>query len=299
MKSTSKKSNYISPLGDRSKDDAYGLSDTNKKLLSTNKSDKLKPKKKRIGNGSNSSRKAKVKSKQANYQPMSGTIDLISRNERWNTQISQENSKNMELLNSRKSSHKRTNSIGTSDRSDNHSKNRFLVSKKYNPRMDPWKNMLSKENMKSCLTQSLKMGTSTSISKGPNHTNILGDAKTPTSATSTKINIKGSLLAKKWMGITKKNLDGMNSDPLKAKRRKKVKEFKTVKEPLLKGESNTDSRSPDTKFSAHHYSSGGSSKLKTRISPLMTHTISTSKRIESQIAHTDLYNQIIKSRKDK
>lgn len=82
MKSTSKKSNYISPLGDRSKDDAYGLSDTNKKLLTTNKSDKIKTKKKRIGNGSNSSRKNKVKTKQDTYQPMTGTIDLISRNER-------------------------------------------------------------------------------------------------------------------------------------------------------------------------------------------------------------------------
>lgn len=81
MKSSSKKSNYISPLGDRSKDDAYGLSDQNKKLL-TNKSDKLKTKKKRITNGSNSSRKNKAKSKQTNYQPMSGTIDLVSRNER-------------------------------------------------------------------------------------------------------------------------------------------------------------------------------------------------------------------------
>lgn len=82
MKSTSKKSNYISPLGDRSKDDAYGLSDTNKKLLTTNKSDKIKTKKKRIANGSNSSRKNKLKSKQGTYQPISGTIDLVSRNDR-------------------------------------------------------------------------------------------------------------------------------------------------------------------------------------------------------------------------
>ena len=81
MKSTSKKSNYVSPLGDRSKDDAYGLTDANKRLLS-NKSDKLKTKKKRIVNGSNSSRKNKVKTKQDTYQPMTGTIDLISRNER-------------------------------------------------------------------------------------------------------------------------------------------------------------------------------------------------------------------------
>jgi hypothetical protein len=81
-KNNSKKTTYLSPLGDRSKDDAYGLSDTNKKVTSSNKSEKGKKKKKRVGCGSNSSRKAKVKTKQDKYQPVSGTIDLISRNDR-------------------------------------------------------------------------------------------------------------------------------------------------------------------------------------------------------------------------
>ena len=87
-KSNIKKQNTVSPIGDRSKDDAYGFNDTNKKLLSSNKSDKLKLKKKRIINGSNSSRKNKVKTKQSNYQPSSGTINLVSRNDRCVTQNS-------------------------------------------------------------------------------------------------------------------------------------------------------------------------------------------------------------------
>jgi hypothetical protein len=80
-KGSVKKSSYVSPLGDRSKDDAYGFSENNKRL-SSNKSDKIKLKKNRIANGSNSSRKNKAKTKQTNYQPSSGTIDLISRNVR-------------------------------------------------------------------------------------------------------------------------------------------------------------------------------------------------------------------------
>lgn len=70
----SRKSNKVSPPADRSRYDVYGFSE--------NKSEKLKLNKKRVANDSNSSRKTKVKSKQSNYQPPSGTIDLVSRNER-------------------------------------------------------------------------------------------------------------------------------------------------------------------------------------------------------------------------
>jgi hypothetical protein len=82
MKSTSKKTNYLSPLADRGKEDAYGLSTTNKNTICDLKADKSKCKKKRIANVSASSRKNKVKTKQDIYQPISGTIDLVSRNER-------------------------------------------------------------------------------------------------------------------------------------------------------------------------------------------------------------------------
>lgn len=194
-KACSKKSSHISPLADRSKDDAYGLSE-NKKLLTTNKSDKIKTKK-RIANGSTSSRKSKVKSKQSNYQPIAGIIDLVSRNERCITQVSNDNSKNIEKIISRKGSHKRTTSIETSERSDTLSKNRFLVSKKYDKRMTETKSKLGKDSIKSYLGSSMKFGTSTSISKYQNNNTNINHAYTPTSTASHKINIRGSLLAKK------------------------------------------------------------------------------------------------------
>lgn len=155
MKSNTRQLNYVSPLGDRSKDDAYGFSDTNKKLLASTKSDKLKLKKKRIANGSNSSRKNKVKTKISNYQPVSGQIDLVSKNERSVTQTSVEPNKinkpdaDIASIQPRKLSHKRTSSIGTSERSDKKEKTKFLVSKKYNKQMAPISSQLSSEAMKS------------------------------------------------------------------------------------------------------------------------------------------------------
>lgn len=175
-KSNTKKSNLISPLGDRSKEDAYGLNDQ-KKSLSSHKSNSTKIKRKFVDGDSNSNRRIKVKTTNANYQPTSGTIDLIS-------------------MISRKGSHKRVGSIETSERSDTKSKQRFLVSKKYSKQMGPTKTSSSKDNMNSCLTKSLKFAANSSTSNSnKNQTNIV-DSFTPTSM-STKINIKGSLIARK------------------------------------------------------------------------------------------------------
>jgi hypothetical protein len=98
---------------------------------------------------------------------------------------------------SRQASHKRTNSIETSERSENQSKNRFLVSQKYSKRMVDTKLALGKDSIKSYLGSSLKYGASTSIAKYQNNNTNIIDAYTPTSTTSHKINIRGSLLAKK------------------------------------------------------------------------------------------------------
>lgn len=149
QKSTSKKSNAISPLGEKIKDDEYGINDHNKKTLSHNKSDKIAVSKKRIENGSQSNRKMKLKSTAANFHPHSGIIDLVSRNDRCVSQISNEDNACVHSINSRKSSHKHTNSIESSERSDNKSKQRFLVSKKYNKKMAPTKLTLSKDAVKS------------------------------------------------------------------------------------------------------------------------------------------------------
>lgn len=129
VKSTNKKTNLISPLGDRSKEDAYGLNDQ-KKSLSSHKSDNFKVKKTFADRESSSNRRVKVKTTNANYQPSSGTIDSIS-------------------LIPRKRSHKRVGSIETSERSDNKSKQRFLVSKKYSKQIGSAKGVLSKDNMNS------------------------------------------------------------------------------------------------------------------------------------------------------
>lgn len=301
IKYNSKKSNAISPLGEKIKDDVYGINDHNKKTLSHNKSDKITVSKKRIDNGSQSNRKVKLKSTAANFHPPSGIIDLISRNDRWVSQISNEENACAHSINSRKSSHKHTNSIESSERSDNKSKQRFLVSKKYNKKMAPAKLTLSKDAMKSWLGNSLKIGTSTSISKpSKNQTNIF-DAYTPSSSTSTKINIKGSLLAKKWMGIAKKHIEG-NDKNYKFKETNKDKVMKNIKIYKETSESNNteqNSKSPNTKSSNHTYSSDKPSWMKLRSSQINCHSISTSKRIENQIVHSDLYNQIIKSRKEK
>jgi hypothetical protein len=293
-KNNSKKTTYLSPLGDRSKDDAYGLSDTNKKVTSSNKSEKGKKKKKRVGCGSNSSRKAKVKTKQDKYQPVSGTIDLISRNDRWITQTSEDNTFNVELLNSRKSSHKRTTSIESSERSDKHSKNRFLVSKKYNNRMIQGSGLSIKDHINSWMGKSYKFGTSTSISKYPvNNTNIF-NVWTPTSTTSQKVNIKGSLIAKKWLGYSKNKMSMHESDyPKPIKKRRMIRDLKLPRESTKKVNQNYEMKSPPAKSIKY----GLGSKLRPRqIDP---HSLSTSKRLEGQLGHNDLYHQILKSRKEK
>lgn len=87
-KASSKKNTYASPVGDRNRDDAYGLKE---KVINSEKREGNKNKKKLFPAGSNSNRKNKVKSKQANYQPVSGKIDLVSRNDRSVTQIRNEN----------------------------------------------------------------------------------------------------------------------------------------------------------------------------------------------------------------
>eukprot|EP00344_Euplotes_crassus_P011048 CAMPEP_0197018484 /NCGR_PEP_ID=MMETSP1380-20130617/80129_1 /TAXON_ID=5936 /ORGANISM="Euplotes crassus, Strain CT5" /LENGTH=209 /DNA_ID=CAMNT_0042445709 /DNA_START=813 /DNA_END=1443 /DNA_ORIENTATION=- len=196
------KNTYASPVGDRNKDDAYGLKD---KALNSENSDNTKPKRKLFLTGSNSNRKNKVKSKQANYQPVSGKIDLVSRNDRSVTQVREENNKTLE-------------------RGKTKSKNRFLVSKKYNNRMVSTKAKHSKDTIKSYLANSMKFasGPSTSMSKyAHNHTNI-GDNFTPTSTTSNKINIKGSLLSKKKVASYKKSKK-QESTKEEAKNYKKIK----------------------------------------------------------------------------
>ena len=64
---TLKRNNLISPLGDRSKDDAYGLNDQNKKGLASIKSDNFKMKRRIVDAESNSSRRMKVKTTNAIY----------------------------------------------------------------------------------------------------------------------------------------------------------------------------------------------------------------------------------------
>lgn len=239
----------------------------------------------------------KIKCKNLNFHPMSGTIDLISRNEKCATQPSNENINANPSFDSRKSSHKRTGSIGTSERSENKSKKRFLVSKKYNKNISA-SNKLSSTNMKSCITKSLMFGTSTMMSKpSKNQTNIF-DVLTPNSATSVKINLKGSLLAKKCLGIAKSKVNNSETDTRSMKHKPKVmKNFKIFKEINRKTEVDKDSRSPNAKMSG--YASGKSSNIKMRGSHVTSHTLSTSKRIESQITHSDLYNQILKNRNNK
>lgn len=151
--------------------------------------------------------------------------------------------------------------------------------------MAPSNSKLGKDNTRTYLAQSLKHGMSTSISKvQANHTNI-GDVYTPTSSTSHKINIKGSLIAKKCMGFTKKKLEG-EQDASNSKRRKKMNNFKILKEPgMHKGETLTETRSPEPKSNYHFASGGGSTKLRIRTNQLSTHGISTSKRIESQMGY--------------
>lgn len=100
------------------------------------------------------------------------------------------------------------------------------------------------------------------------------------------------------MGISKKKAQGMDPDSAKVKPRKKVKEFNVVKE-TKKGEHYTDSRSPDSKESNYLQASGNSVKVRNRMTPIGMHAMSTSKRLENQFGHSDLYNQIIKSRKEK
>lgn len=81
----------MSPVPDRKKENEYGL--ISKKVPNSEKKDPSKMKRKSLQNGTNSTRKNKVKSKQSNYQPSSGKIDLVSRNARIITQPKNENSK--------------------------------------------------------------------------------------------------------------------------------------------------------------------------------------------------------------
>jgi hypothetical protein len=87
----------------------------------------------------------------------------------------------------------------------------------------------------------------------------------------------------------------------KERRKKKVKDFKILKEP---GSSkiehyNTDGRSPISKGSTIHKAGINSMKIRSRLTPVSISTLSTSKRLESHFGHNDLYSQIIKNRKDK
>ena len=64
--------------------------------------------------------------------------------------------------------------------------------------MAPINSNMSKDVMKSYAGKSLKFGTSTNISKNQNnYTGVVTDTYTPTSSASNKVNIKGSLIAKK------------------------------------------------------------------------------------------------------
>jgi len=71
---SSYKCHYASPLAERAKDNAYGLCVS--KVSNYEKKDLTKMKRKFIHNEWNSNRKNKVKSKQANYQPIPGKINL-------------------------------------------------------------------------------------------------------------------------------------------------------------------------------------------------------------------------------
>ena len=93
------------------------------------------------------------------------------------------------------------------------------------------------------------------------------------------------------MGSIKKTLQGGDSESIRPRQRKKVNNFKVLKEPGKKGEHFTDSRSPDSKSSFHGTSGGNSAKVRDRMTPIGMHSMSTSKRLESQFNHSDLYNQ--------
>ena len=119
------------------------------------------------------------------------------------TQISHDNSKNLDKIMSRKSSHKRTNSIETSERSEKQTKSRFLVSKKYNKRMVPARAKATKDTAKTYLGNSMKF----SKYQYSNNTNIF-DLYTPTSTSSQKVNLKGSLITKKHYDLQDKKTKG-------------------------------------------------------------------------------------------
>lgn len=129
--------------------------------------------------------------------------------------------------------------LETSDRTKIKSKNRFLVSKKYNNKMIPAKFKTSKDSFKSYLGHSMKFesgsGAGSSMAKyKTNNTHII-DIKTPTSSTSHKINPKSSLTAKKKICTHKK---GRKTDY----QREEVKNYKTIKTMLksVKNESKTE-----------------------------------------------------------
>lgn len=82
---------YVSPVEERGNDNAYGY--ISNKISLSEKKDLTKLKRKFLQNGPHSNRKSKVKSKQTNYRPISGKIDLVSRNKVNTPQVKNENSK--------------------------------------------------------------------------------------------------------------------------------------------------------------------------------------------------------------
>ena len=80
-----------------------------------------------------------------------------------------------------------------------------------------------------------------------------------------------------------------------------AKNYKVLREPGKRTDAHFNSRSPDSKGSMVHYTGGSSGKPRSRLNkePLSIQTLSTSKRIETQFAKSDLYNKIVKSPKGK
>ena len=77
------------------------------------------------------------------------------------------------------------------------------------------------------------------------------------------------------------------------KKRRIIKDMKLPKESTKKVNPNYEMKSPPVKSTKY----GWGSKLRPRIAD--PHSLSTSKRLESQLGHNDLYHQILKSRKEK
>lgn len=299
LAAVAKKNNYVSPLGDRSKDDEYGFNDTKKKWWYSTKSEKAKPKKKsKKATGTSSGRKGLAKTNKINFHPRSGKITLISRN---NTCASQCSNDKNHPINSRKGSHKRTSSIESSEKGDRIASAKFLVSRKYNKNMPQARRKVPKDGAKSVLTKSIKIAPSSNRTKQSYLEGTTFDAYTPTPSSTTKLNIKTTLLNKKQLGMWKKKAE-IDLESKKWKRKKRPKDLRLKENPAytLMGE---HSVSPTNQTSGFSYSSLGTSHMKHRKSPdsvqALYSSLTSQKYDSNSGASSDLYRQIKQTRKEK